>query len=241
MSSLESEEGKPSARREREGEERGASSNEERVEMRDGRRQPHPQSCTLEQLYHEALPLEKALSHSGPPTFPNVGSAISLGSTEEAASVISFTSSVHSVGEERRGGEDWRGGGRSSSGDARTEAANSLMALLGCSDIDKMSRTLLAMSSSPANCDMMRGSRCIPLLVQLLHLDPAHPANPRPARPVRARAARSLHNIVHAHPTDKHCKREAKVLKLLEVLRQYSDFLRDVLDAVRIDSFSLEF
>ena len=133
--------------------------------------------------------------------------------------------------------EDWRGGGRSSSGDARTEAANSLMALLGCSDIDKMSRTLLAMSSSPANCDMMRGSRCIPLLVQLLHLDPAHPANPRPARPVRARAARSLHNIVHAHPTDKHCKREAKVLKLLEVLRQYSDFLRDVLEAVRIFSF----
>ena len=80
------------------------------------------------------------------------------------------------------------------------------MALLGCSDIDKMSRTLLAMSSrwfhnklfgthmvitlsmssSPANCDMMRGSRCIPLLVQLLHLDPAHPANPRPSRPVRA-------------------------------------------------------
>ena len=108
------------------------------------------------------------------------------------------------------------------------------MALLGCSDIDKMSRTLLAMSSSPANCDMMRGSRCIPLLVQLLHLDPAHPANPRPARPVRARAARSLHNIVHAHPTDKHCKREAKVLKLLEVLRQYSDFLRDVLEAVSI-------
>ena len=73
----------------------GGTSNEERVEMRDGRRQPHPQSCTLEQLYHEALPLEKALSHSGPPTFPNVGSAVSLGSTEEAASVISFTSSVH--------------------------------------------------------------------------------------------------------------------------------------------------
>ena len=51
---------------------------------------------------------------------------------------------------------------------------------------------------------------------------------------MRARAARSLHNIVHAHPADKHCKREAKVLKLLEVLRQYSDFLRDVLEAVRI-------
>ena len=91
MSSLE---GEDPARRE--GEARGAAnSNEERVEMRAGRRQPHPQSCTLEQLYHEALPLEKALSHSGPPTFPTVGSAVSLGSTEEAASVISFTSSVH--------------------------------------------------------------------------------------------------------------------------------------------------
>ena len=45
------------------------------------------------------------------------------------------------------------------------------MALLGCTDVDKMSRTLLAMSSSPANCDMMRASRCVPLLVQLLHLD----------------------------------------------------------------------
>ena len=26
----------------------------------------------------------------------------------------------------------------------------------------------LSMSSSPANCDMMRGSRCIPLLVQVI-------------------------------------------------------------------------
>ena len=97
MSSLGGDEGKP-VRREvevREDMRGGGTSNEERVEMRDGRRQPHPQSCTLEQLYHEALPLEKALSHSGPPTFPNVGSAVSLGSTEEAASVISFTSSVH--------------------------------------------------------------------------------------------------------------------------------------------------
>ena len=191
----------------------------EEVERREGRQgQPRPvQSCNLEQLYHEALPLERALSHSGPPALG------SLGSLEEG-SVLSFTSSVHSVGEERR--EAWGPGH-----DTRQEAANSLMALLGCSDMERMSRTLLAMSSSPANCDMMRGSRCIPLLVQLLHVDPAHPANPRPARPVRARAARSLHNIVHAHPTDKHCKREAKVLKLLEVLRQYCDFLRDVLEA----------
>ena len=183
-----------------------------------------PQSCNLEQLYHEALPLDKALSHSGPPAFGTQSLPGLAG--EETGSVISFTSSVHSLGE---GGDNWRQ--REGELDCRVEAANSLMSLLGCTDVDKMSRTLLAMSSSPANCDMMRSSRCIPLLVQLLHIDPSHPDNPRPARPVRARAARSLHNIVHAHPSDKHCKREAKVLKLLEVLRQYCDFLRDVLEA----------
>jgi len=182
-------------------------------------RSVHPQSCNLEQLYHEALPLDKALSHSGPAAFGNTGLSCHM---EDTSSVISFTSSVHSLGEDPtyRRREDL---------DTRVEAINTLMTLLGCSDVDKMSKTFLAMSSSPANCDMMRTSRCIPLLVQLLHTDPKHPENPRPARQVRTRAARSLHNIVHAHPNDKHCKREAKVLKLLEVLRQYCDFLRDAL------------
>ena len=200
-----------------------------RREREPGRGGRQPQSCNLEQLYHEALPLDKALSHSGPPAYGS-GSGSGTAAGEDTASVISFTSSVHSVqgepGDQSRGQEAWRGA------ECRvTEAANSLMSLLGCTDVDKMSRTLLAMSGSPANCDMMRNSRCIPLLVQLLHIDPAHPDNPRPARQVRARAARALHNIVHAHPSDKHCKREAKVLKLLEVLRQYCDFLRDVLEA----------
>ena len=196
--------------------------------------QAQPQSCNLEQLYHESLPLDKALSHSGPAGYGSVGSSVSLaGPGEETASVISFTSSVHSVqGDTETRSSAWRNRESSAQAECRvTEAANSLMSLLGCSDVDKMSRTLLAMSGSPANCDMMRSSRCIPLLVQLLHCDPAHPDNPRPARQVRARAARALHNIVHAHPTDKHCKREAKVLKLLEVLRQYCDFLRDVMEA----------
>ena len=39
---------------------------------------------------------------------------------------------------------------------------------------------------------------------------------------------RALHNIVHAHPEQKQCKREAKILRLLEVLRMYSDFLKDM-------------
>lgn len=199
---------------------------------RGGGRGGQPQSCDLEQLYHEALPLDKALSHSGPAGYGSVGSSAGMGG-EETASVISFTSSVHSVqGETGERTEPWRNRESSVGGECRvTEAANSLMSLLGCTDVDKMSRTLLAMSGSPTNCDMMRNSRCIPLLVQLLHVDPAMPDSPRPARQVRARAARALHNIVHAHPSDKHCKREAKVLKLLEVLRQYCDFLRDVMEA----------
>ena len=39
---------------------------------------------------------------------------------------------------------------------------------------------------------------------------------------------KALHNIVHAHPEQKQCKREAKILRLLEVLRMYSDFLKDM-------------
>ena len=98
------------------------------------------------------------------------------------------------------------------------------------------------MSSSPANCDLMRSHRVIPLLVQLLHGPPS--SGPQTAatqqvktqdgasaplkhpREVRQRVAKSLHNMVHAHPTDKQCKREAKVLRLLETLRMYSGVVK---------------
>ena len=33
---------------------------------------------------------------------------------------------------------------------------------------------------------------------------------------------------MHAHPEQKQCKKEAKILRLLEVLRMYADFLRDL-------------
>ena len=35
------------------------------------RAQGHPRSANLEQLYHEAIPMDKALSHSGPSAFGN--------------------------------------------------------------------------------------------------------------------------------------------------------------------------
>ena len=93
--------------------------------------------------------------------------------------------------------------------DTKIECVDSLVSLLGCTDVDKMSRTFLAMSSSPANCDLMRSHRVIPLLVQLLHGPPQletaadSPEAAKQPREVRLRVARALHNMVYAHPTDK--------------------------------------
>lgn len=58
----------------------------------------------------------------------------------------------------------------------------------------------------------------------------------RPWRETRLRVSKTLHNIVHAHPRDKQCKREAKSLKLLEILRMYTDLLRDLKSAATITS-----
>lgn len=107
---------------------------------------------------------------------------------------------------------------------------NGLVGLLGSSDVDKISRTLEAMSSSPANCELMRTHRIIPMLVQILHPG-CGDSQQRASREIRRRAARALHNVVHANPADKRCRREAKVLKLIETLRLYADLLRDVRDA----------
>ncbi|GIX98214.1 adenomatous polyposis coli protein [Caerostris extrusa] len=53
-------------------------------------------------------------------------------------------------------------------------------------------------------------------------------------REARRRASQALHNIVHAHPDDRRGRREARVLRLLEQIRDYSDFLRD-LDSSNMD------
>ena len=44
--------------------------NEKRMEN-PSRPQGHPRSANLHQLYHEAIPMDKALSHSGPSAFGN--------------------------------------------------------------------------------------------------------------------------------------------------------------------------
>lgn len=46
---------------------------------------------------------------------------------------------------------------------------------------------------------------------------------------VRQRAALALHNMVHSHPDDKRGRREARVLRLLEQVREYCDSLREMI------------
>ena len=133
--------------------------------------------------------------------------------------MISFTSSVHSLNNEVSLRHQ-----RSEDIDTKIECVDSLVSLLGSNDIDKMSRTFLAMSSSPSNCTMMRQHHVVDILVKILHSGSAKPHPPE----IRRKAGRALHNIVHAHPEQRQCKREAKILLLLEKLRMYSDFLKDV-------------
>lgn len=76
---------------------------------------------------------------------------------------------------------------------------------------------------------------CLPLLVQLLHSNDEMTSssedlqiNRRRARGARRRASAAMHNIVHAYVDDKQGRRETRVLRLLEQIRDYCDHLRDV-------------
>uniref|UniRef100_A0A1B6D309 Adenomatous polyposis coli protein n=1 Tax=Clastoptera arizonana TaxID=38151 RepID=A0A1B6D309_9HEMI len=101
---------------------------------------------------------------------------------------------------------------------AKVEMVYSLLSMLGTHDRDEMTRTLLAMSSSPESCIAMRQSGCLPLLVQLVHGGQESPT-------VRRRAAQALHNLVHCHTDDKRGRREARVLRLVEQIQEYCNIL----------------
>ena len=212
----------------------------------------------------------KALSHSGPPALirpssvshfePNTNSSNSISGRnqhiDETSSVISFTSSVHSLNYDSASVTSSSAGynhplgiimknhnvvtAQTNNNNSMTHQTHQNSSLKTCGDLDKLSRDLLAMSSSPANYSRMRTVPVISSMVQLLH----QPSNQnicdqaslgsednfsnRQSRDVRARVARALHNMVHIHPNDKHYKKEGKVLKLLENLRMYADVLRDL-------------
>ncbi|XP_023720019.1 uncharacterized protein LOC111871273 isoform X3 [Cryptotermes secundus] len=173
----------------------------------------------LSALYHGTWPVERTLWHSGPSSIGGTSGSKSV--TQDVSSVMSFTSSMGLLPDEvaatRRTYSQQQLG-------AKVEMVYSLLSMLGTHDREDMSRTLLAMSSSPDSCVAMRQSGCLPLLVQLLH-------SPDSDTDTRQRASQVLHNMVHSHPDDKRGRREARVLRLLEQVREYCDSLRERINA----------
>ncbi|XP_076331220.1 uncharacterized protein LOC143236692 isoform X2 [Tachypleus tridentatus] len=117
----------------------------------------------------------------------------------------------------------------------KVEMVYSLLSMLGAHNKEEMSRKLLLMSSSKETCIAMRQTGCLPLLVQLLHGNENDSSSSeeetnlinQTVQKTRKQASLALHNIVHSHPDDKRGRREARVLRLLEQLREYCDNLRD--------------
>lgn len=110
---------------------------------------------------------------------------------------------------------------------AKVDVVYSLLGMLGSTEgRDDMSPTLLAMSNSIESCLVLRQSGCLPLLVQLIHAPGQDPET-------RQRAARALHNVIYAGSDEKVGRREARVLRLLEQVRDYCQLLQTSLEAER--------
>lgn len=183
-------------------------------------------------FYNSAWPpVDPSLWHSGPSSLgaPPVSSPNGRFHSDNA-SVMSASSSVASGPSSLTGLASRRAHSQQQLG-AKVEMVYGLLSMLGTHDRPDMSRTLLAMSSSPDSCVAMRQSGCLPLLVQLLH-------SSEQDADTRNRAAQALHNMVHCHPDEKRGRRESRVLKLLEQIRLYCDSLRSGQDQEIIPSNS---
>ncbi|XP_026675357.1 uncharacterized protein LOC108632269 isoform X2 [Ceratina calcarata] len=111
---------------------------------------------------------------------------------------------------------------------AKVDVVYNLLGMLGSTEgREDMSATLLSMSNSIDTCLIMRQSGCLPLLVQLIHAPGQDPET-------RERASRALHNIVYAKSDERTGRREARVLRFLEQLRDYCQALRTSLEAGQI-------
>lgn len=100
----------------------------------------------------------------------------------------------------------------------KVECVYSLLSMLGCNNQSEMSTKFLELSKSPETCATLRHSRCIPLIVQIIHSD----ADDK----TKKRATVALHNVVNCHPDDKAGRREAKVLRHIEQIMEYCDALK---------------
>ncbi|KAK2726017.1 hypothetical protein QYM36_000472, partial [Artemia franciscana] len=151
----------------------------------------------------------------------------------DTASLVSFTSSIHSMGASR--GINTSSGGTSSGGiGTKVEVVYNLLSLLASHDRENISKTLLTMSEKPETCAALRQAGVLPLLVQLLHggdlIPPGTNINSPQSPPdseARRRASLALRNVVLNQVDDKRTRKEARILKLLETVRNYSDYLRE--------------
>lgn len=100
----------------------------------------------------------------------------------------------------------------------KVECVYSLLSMLGSHDAVEMSSKFLELSRTPETCATLRRSGCIPLLVQMIHSDSDEVA--------RKNASIALHNVVLCHPDDKAGRREVKVLRLIEHVMEYCNFLK---------------
>lgn len=111
---------------------------------------------------------------------------------------------------------------------AKVDVVYNLLGMLGSTEgREDMSATLLSMSNSIDNCLIMRQSGCLPLLVQLIHAPGQDPET-------REKASRALHNIVYAKSDERAGRREARVLRFLEQLRDYCQALRTSLQTGQV-------
>ena len=108
------------------------------------------------------------------------------------------------------------------------EMVYSLLEMLRLSSPEEMSTKLLLMSQSPQICREMRQYGCLPLLIQLIHQQ-TNDKNSNDNKEtivtqqeLRERSSKTFRNIINS------CKsrREIRVLRLIEDLRSFVDFLR---------------
>ena len=131
----------------------------------------------------------------------------------ETASVVSFTS----------------GASTHQDLDSKIDQVRNLLAVIDTRDAKETARTLYSLSNSKENCQAMRLSGCLPLLIQLQHKSKTR--DPRIAREVHMRSAQTIRNIIEAGIEDKRGKRELRVLRLIEVVRSYCSEIRYVRNA----------
>ncbi|XP_043268627.1 uncharacterized protein [Venturia canescens] len=198
----------------------GKGFNEDGSSDEDSKHDNRSQTYRLSSLYHGTWPVKRDLSADQQMSLPGPPSSSAGNQQNDMASVMSFSSST-GVSSSSGGIHGHRRLG------AKVDVVYSLLGMLGSSEgREDMSATLLAMSNSIDSCLVMRQSGCLPLLVQLIHA-------PGQDHDTRERASRALHNVIHARSDEKVGRREARVLRLLEQVRDYCQALRASLETVR--------